>query len=236
MSETLVVEATEVPQQTSAEPYSILARAGGDLQKQGELVDWHCSRIEQIQARYGTQEVAVRKEVAELEERLKRAQGTLADLQAHSEREQAWHRAHLAAWFRDAPQHQGMKARSIALSRGMVIGARKEAAKVRIVDADYLKTALPDCTETILKLHEGEAKKHLTVTPEGRVIFKDTGELVPEDVVEVERLEGDKYYLKLPDPITGELVSHTILQLGDLPEDAEGAFEEMNDGGVSEGD
>ena len=74
------------------------------------------------------------------------------------------------------------------------------------------------------------------MTPEGRVVFKDTGELVPEDVVEVERLEGDKYYLKLPDPITGELVSHTILQLGDLPEDTEDAFEEMTGSGVSEGD
>ena len=129
MSETLVVEATEVPQQTSAEPYSILARAGGDLQKQGELVDWHCSRIEQIQARYGTQEVAVQQEVAELEERLKRAQGTLADLQARSEREQAWHRAHLAAWFRDANiSRHSAQYRPL---RSMVIGARKEVRSDR---------------------------------------------------------------------------------------------------------
>jgi hypothetical protein len=212
------------------EPYSILGRAGGDLKKQGELIDWHCAHIERIQAQYAPLLEATDRNIAELEEKLNKARETRADLQDRSEREQAWHRAHLLAFFVDAPQHKGMKARSIPLSRGMVIGARKQAAKLRLVDTDYLKTALPDCTETILKLHEGEAKKRLVVTPEGRIIFKDSGELLPEGIVEVERQEGDGYYIKLPDPVTGEPVSYTIRQLSDLPEDTEDAAEEDEDG------
>jgi len=201
---------------------TILSKAGDDLAEQGRLVDWHCKRMEDRAHRYAAQYAAVNAEIADLSERLQAATATLLDLEARQEREDAWDWAHLLDWFLHAPQHVGMKARSLKLSRGYTIGARKQAAKLNILDDAYLMTALPDCTETVTKLKGGEAKKRLTVTENGRVVFADTGELLPEGIVEVERLEGDSYYIKAPDAIGEGETTHTIRAgLGDLPEDAE---------------
>lgn len=207
--------------------YTILSKAGDDLAEQGRLVDWHCKRLEDRAHRYAAQYAAVNAEIADLSERLRAATATLRDLEARQEREDAWDWAHLLDWFLHAPQHIGMKARSIKLSRGYTVGARKQAARLNILDPAYLMTALPDCTETVTKLKVGDAKKRLTVTAEGRVVFADTGELLPEGIVEVERLEGDSYYIKARSFADGEEITHTIsMGLGDLPEDAETDVEE----------
>lgn len=207
--------------------YTILSKAGDDLAEQGRLVDWHCKRIQDRAHRYAAQYAAVNAEIADLSERLQAATATLLDMEARHEREDAWDWAHLLDWFLHAPQHIGMKARSIKLSRGYTVGARKQAARLNILDPAYLITALPDCTETVTKLKVGEAKKRLAVTPEGRVAFIDSGELLPEGIVEVERLEGDSYYIKGPAPVGGDGLAHDIsMGLGDLPEDAETDVEE----------
>lgn len=207
--------------------YTILSKARDDLAEQGRLVDWHCKRMEDRAHRYAAQYAALDAEIGDLSERLETAKTARADLEAHHEREDAWDWAHLLDWFLHAPQHLGMKARSVKLSRGFVIGARKQAAKLAILDDAYLMTALPDCTETVTKLKVGEAKKRLAVTDEGRVVFADTGELLPDGIVEVERLEGDSYYIKARSFADGEEITHTInAGLGDLPEDAEDETEE----------
>jgi len=207
--------------------YTILSKARDDLAEQGRLVDWHCKRMEDRAHRYAAQYAAVNAEIAELEQRLNTAKTTRADLEVRHEREDAWDRAQLLDWFLHAPQHAGMKAKSLHLSRGVTIGARKQAAVLNILDPAYLITALPDCTETVTKLKVGEAKKRLAVTDEGRVVFADTGELLPEGIVEVERLEGDTYYIKAPDALGDGETTYTIHEgLGDLPEDAETDVEE----------
>ncbi len=207
--------------------YSILARAGDDLAEQGRLVDWHCKRMEDRAHRYGAQYAALDAEISDLSERLETAKAARADLEARHEREDAWDWAHLLDWFLHAPQHADMKARSLKLSRGFTVGARKQAAKLAILDDAFLMTALPDCTETVTKLNVGEAKKRLAVTDEGRVVFADTGELLPDGIVEVERLEGDTYYIKAPDALGDGETTYTIhAGLGDLPEDAETDVEE----------
>jgi phage tail protein X len=207
--------------------YTILSKAGDDLAEQGRLVDWHCKRMEDRAHRYATQYAAVNAEIADLSERLRAATATLLDMEARHEREDAWDWAHLLDWFLHAPQHAGMQAKSLHLSRGVTIGARKLGAKLNILDDAYLMTALPDCTETVTKLKVGEAKKRLAVTPEGRVAFIDSGELLPEGIVEVERLEGDTYYIKAPDALGDGETTYTIhAGLGDLPEDAEDETEE----------
>jgi hypothetical protein len=207
--------------------YTILSKAGDDLSEQGRLVDWHCKRIEDRTKVHAPQFAALDAEIEELQVRLDAAKTERADLEARIARENGFDWAHLLDWFLHAPQHAGMKAKSLHLSRGVTIGARKLGAKLNILDDAYLMTALPDCTETVTKLKVGEAKKRLAVTPEGRVAFIDSGELLPEGIVEVERLEGDTYYIKAPDALGDGETTYTIhAGLGDLPEDAEDETEE----------
>jgi len=202
--------------------YTILSKAGDDLAEQGRLVDWHCKRIQDRAKVHAPQFAALDAEIEELQARLDAAKTERADLEARIARENGFDWAHLLDWFLHAPQHAGMNAKSLHLSRGVTIGVRKLGAKLNILDDAYLMTALPDCTETVTKLKVGEAKKRLAVTPEGRVAFADSGELLPEGIVEVERLEGDTYYIKAPDALGDGETTYTIhASLGDLPEDAE---------------
>lgn len=178
--------------------YTILSRAGDNPEAQGNLVGWHLDHIANAEARLQTEAAAIATQRAILQARmdiLDAAERLATERFDHDTRWDLWM---LRDYYQTAPQFAGAKRKSADFG-GYVIGARTKTTRDRIdvLDEAYLMTALPDCTE--VKLRKSDALKQLRVTETGAVVFADTGEVLPDDVVHVE--PGSKtevYYVEGP--------------------------------------
>lgn len=178
--------------------YSILSRAGDDPVAQGELVGWHLDHLANAEARLQTETAAIEAQRAALQERMARLDEAEQTAKERFERDTRWDLWMLRDYYETAPQFRGAKRKSANFG-GYVIGARTKTTRDRIdlLDEAYLMTALPDCTE--VKLIKSDALKQLRVTETGSVVFADTGEVLPDNVVHVE--PGSKtevYYVEGP--------------------------------------
>lgn len=178
--------------------YSILSRAGDDPVRQGELVGWHLDHLANAEARLQTETAAIEAQRAALQERMARLDEAEQTAKERFERDTRWDLWMLRDYYETAPQFRGAKRKSANFG-GYVIGARTKTTRDRIdlLDEAYLMTALPDCTE--VKLIKSDALKQLRVTETGSVVFADTGEVLPDNVVHVE--PGSKtevYYVEGP--------------------------------------
>lgn len=168
----------------STKPYTILDRAAGNAQAEGNLVGWHLQHIADAEARLTTELAAIAAQQEILRARIDKLTADAERAQEVFARDVAWDLWMLRDYRERAPQYKDAKRKSAQFG-GYTLGARTATTRsiIDIVDEAYIKTALPDCVET--KLRIGDAKKQLQVTESGAVIFRDTGETLPEGVVHV---------------------------------------------------
>jgi hypothetical protein len=166
--------------------YSILSRAGDDPVRQGELVGWHLDHLANAEARLQTETAAIEAQRAALQERMARLDEAEQTAKERFERDTRWDLWMLRDYYETAPQFRGAKRKSADFG-GYVVGSRVKTlskTKVIVLDSAYMKTAFPDCVETTLRM--ADVMKGLRVTNEGKAVFSDTGEMLPETAVRVE--------------------------------------------------
>ena len=183
---------------SSTRPYTILDRAAGNAQAEGNLVGWHLQHIADAEARLTTELSAIDAQQEILQARIDKLAADAERAQEVFARDVAWDLWMLRDYRERAPQYKSAKRKSAQFG-GYTLGARTATTRsvIDIVDEAYIKTAMPDCVET--KLRIGDAKKQLQVTKSGSVIFRGTGKPLPEGVVRV--MPGSStnvYYLEGP--------------------------------------
>lgn len=165
------------------EPYSIIGRAGPDLQDQVRLVGWHMRRAREAQAMAETLAAPLVAEMDRLQRRV-----TLISGRAH--REVEWHENCIRLWVHDANVRQTL-GKQIPTAHGTVVTrATKGRTEIDEDAAWNLAGELEEFEElyvrTVRQLDKAALRKRLRLDAQGQTVDTETGEVLPDVLRQVE--------------------------------------------------
>ena len=159
------------------ETYTIVAKAGPELEDQLALADWHCQKIANAQYVEALLADPIQAEIDRLQERL----STIRD---RTQNNAQFHEHALVLWVHEANLRDAIGA-TITLAHG-TINTRQTKGKTDIDEEGLLRYAAdhPEF-ETLIKavVDKSAVRKRLELTADGRVLDKETGELIDEPLI-----------------------------------------------------
>lgn len=166
--------------------YSIIGKAGPELDDQLRLVTWHHGRVREAENRAEVLATPIREELATAQERVAELQGRLDEIASHVEKQTGFHRSAIEVWIADSGARETL-GKTIPTAYGH-IETRQVPGKTELDEAGLLRLAQsqPSIYGDLLKIGiNAKVARERLRDVDGGTLDTVTGELIPENLIHV---------------------------------------------------